>query len=90
MSRYIDVDMYIEYLTELKQSAKRHCKLYEALQLQYIIDQIKCFPTAKAQEVSHGNWFDNGSLSCRCSECGCKSNRESNFCPHCGAKMDKE
>lgn len=36
-----------------------------------------------------GNWFDVGSLSCRCSECGGKSNRESQYCPNCGAKMEE-
>lgn len=41
----------------------------------------------KKQRV--GNWFDVGSLSCRCSECGGKSNRESQYCPNCGAKMEE-
>ena len=36
-----------------------------------------------------GNWFDVGSLSCRCSECGGKSNRESQYCPNCGAVGQK-
>jgi len=36
----------------------------------------------------HGHWEDVGSLSCRCSECGCKNDRETMFCPNCGAKMD--
>ena len=37
-----------------------------------------------------GHWFDVGSLSCRCSECGCKHNKESNYCPECGAYMKGE
>ena len=37
-----------------------------------------------------GHWFDCGSLSCRCSECGCKNNKESRFCPNCGARMVME
>lgn len=32
-----------------------------------------------------GRWIDVGSLSCRCSECGGKSNRESRYCPNCGS-----
>jgi len=35
-----------------------------------------------------GHWIDKGSLSCRCSECGCKSNKETRFCANCGAKME--
>ena len=43
------------------------------------------------EEVRHtGHWIDKGSLSCRCSECGCKSNKETRFCANCGAKMEGE
>lgn len=35
-----------------------------------------------------GRWFDIGSLSCRCSNCGGKNNRESKFCPNCGVRME--
>lgn len=35
-----------------------------------------------------GEWWDKGSLSCRCSECGCKSPKEYKFCPNCGARME--
>lgn len=45
-------------------------------------------PTVDATPVKHGHWEDVGSLSCRCSECGCKNDRETRFCPNCGAKMD--
>ena len=38
-------------------------------------------------EKKRGEWFDRGSLSCRCSNCGCKANREYSFCPNCGAEM---
>ena len=44
-------------------------------------------PAADVAPVRHGRWYDKGALSCRCSECGCKSNRESNYCPNCGALM---
>ena len=46
-------------------------------------------PTIQLQQKT-GYWFDVGSLSCRCSECGGKSNRESRYCPNCGAKMETE
>lgn len=52
-----------------------------------LIDEI---PADDVAPVRHGRWYDKGSLSCRCSECGCKSNRENNYCPNCGCKMDLE
>lgn len=36
-----------------------------------------------------GEWYDCGSLSCRCSECGCKSQKPTLYCPNCGEKMEK-
>lgn len=45
--------------------------------------------TVDAAPVKHGRWYDKGSLSCRCSCCGCKSNKEYDYCPNCGAKMGK-
>ena len=38
-------------------------------------------------EKKRGEWFDVGSMSCRCSNCGCKANKEYSFCPNCGADM---
>ena len=52
--------------------------------------EIAHIPAADVVEVRHGTWTDIGSLSCRCSECGCKNNRTTPYCPLCGARMDKE
>lgn len=38
-------------------------------------------------DMKLGKWLDTGSLSCRCSICGVKNNRQTRFCPSCGAKM---
>lgn len=54
---------------------------------QYPIENI---PAADVKPVVHGRWEDRGSLSARCSECGCKSLRASDFCPNCGADMRGE
>ena len=54
-------------------------------------DDINSLPTysysERPKEDTYGEWIDKGSLSCRCSECGCKNDKESNFCPNCGADM---
>lgn len=45
---------------------------------------------AYKEEKAHGHWTDRGSLSCRCSVCGCKSLAEFPVCLICGAIMDEE
>lgn len=52
--------------------------------------RVKRLPAADVRPAVHGHWEDRGSLSARCSECGCKSLRASDFCPNCGADMRGE
>lgn len=49
---------------------------------------VNDMPAADVAPVRHGRWYDVGSLSCRCSMCGCKNDRVRPYCPVCGAKMD--
>jgi rubrerythrin len=49
-------------------------------------------PTADVVEVKHGKWIKDKNRY-TCSECGFyyfANNSKSNYCPNCGAKMDKE
>lgn len=41
------------------------------------------------EDIRPGHWIDKGSLSCRCSACGCKSSKEYPYCPNCGTPMEK-
>lgn len=44
-------------------------------------------PTANVSPVKHGHWI---STKYKCSECGVIVwGNDFNFCPNCGAKMDK-
>lgn len=64
--------------------------------------EIDKAPTVDAVEVVHGRWLDSGryhfvggEVAICCSICGCALNTEEyerfnwNYCPVCGAKMDK-
>lgn len=59
---------------------------------------IDTMPSADVEEVRHGKWEcriveKNGVAEMKsvCSECGKTNKRyEPPYCPHCGAKMDKE
>lgn len=51
-------------------------------------------PSANVQEVRHGKWEQENDIF-TCSECGYQFEREGytqffNYCPNCGAKMNKE
>lgn len=59
----------------------------------------KNVPAVNAEPVRHGKWVrhkPNGAIwTLKCSECGWIDNRitlnaKFNYCPNCGAKMDKE
>ena len=60
-------------------------------------ERIARLPSVTPQEPKTGHWIlDETDNSITCDKCGCLiwandiSNGEANFCPNCGAKMDKE
>ena len=85
--RLIDADVLAKEINEMP--------CYCTTDIQHVLYKIIDTPTfdlekAGLQRVKHGKWFDVGSLSCRCDQCGCKNNKETLYCPNCGAKMDGE
>lgn len=65
-----------------------------------VICLVKSVPTADVQKVRYGKWMyedsDLGWADYKCSECGIIIHTDVqdedlyDFCPYCGAKMDKE
>lgn len=62
-------------------------------------EDIEELPSADVVPVVHGRWDvkwyaerDPKRLFVRivCSNCGLKTGQKSNYCPNCGARMDKE
>ena len=54
---------------------------------------IKCIPAADVAEVRHGRWLcvdADTEQFFLCNRCNKKEYWESNYCPNCGAEMDKE
>lgn len=57
-----------------------------------VISLVKSQPTADVQEVRHGKWIKSKNER-KCSLCGYfyfTNTKSFNYCPNCGAKMDKE
>lgn len=64
-----------------------------------VSDIISDAPTIEAEPVRHGRWVlvsqwrdEEGTLNpiYRCTACSITNDEEDRYCPHCGAKMDKE
>lgn len=81
-----------EYVTEME------CDIYYGSHLGVpeddIEDALNEVPAADVQEIKHGYWTRIDYMPIghdyQCSICNNKNDRNSNFCPDCGAKMDKE
>lgn len=93
MTRLIDADA-LDYLTH------RECVGHGEYYDMEIVTKVRIdnAPTIDAEPVMHGKWIehDDGTVLCECSECNEKYLLYEehilgrNFCPNCGAKMDKE
>lgn len=62
------------------------CTLYDKVDVMYVLDEI---PSVIPQEPKTGHWIDS-SNGWMCSECNNDNTYDTNYCPNCGAKMDKE
>lgn len=52
---------------------------------------VKSQPVSEVQKIKYGKWIiSSDGYYPYCSECGKEPKEMSDFCPHCGAKMDKE
>ena len=61
----------------------------EWLHIESILNNIKHIPSADVVEQKHGKWFFISEY-CRfaCNQCNGHSQRNSDYCPNCGARMD--
>ena len=91
---------YIEREAVIKTIKNHKCKskvVYSIAEVAYCVGQeigeaIRSVPAADVVEVRHAKWVSseqyNGSPEC--SACFYVTNEKTNYCPHCGCKMDKE
>lgn len=58
----------------------------------HIADNLRAMQPADVAPVVHGKWIKQyrGQVNSICSVCGKEVGRLTDFCPHCGAKMDEE
>ena len=91
--RLIDANTipYEEHYVPDPDSDKQWDYKKELCVLKPVIDKL---PTVDAVEVVHGRWVFYCKDYSKCSQCGFGRNIKSqfgwNYCPNCGAHMDKE
>lgn len=70
--------------------------LYPLVEIYGMDGVIDAQPTIDAEPVRHGKWIGYaGTIGNECSVCGkwidvLQGTAEMNYCPNCGARMDKE
>ena len=102
---YIEREALINDLEEARPLnwTDSEAELTEQTDFELFENLVKSQSTADVQEVRHGKWvYINKDLDwldwadCKCSECGYTDTFANdteffyNYCPECGAKMDKE
>ena len=104
VSKYIDVDVFIKSFREALPGLKAQVdpdltpKAYAYLRGgEAIIEDLTKFPAADVMEVRHGRWIEQEKYTFGvmydCSICDNRildNGHSWNYCPNCGAKMDKE
>lgn len=104
MKEYIEKEAVLEILKRNSVGTWRGVPAYPA-EIKSAAHEIGNLPAADVAEVRHGRWIDkgwdgdfswqiDGRGSCwrvyECSECQCKTSAKTDYCPNCGARMDKE
>lgn len=87
-----------ELLAEIDRERKRHIDSgnygAEHLMVHSMRRLVEEVPAVDAAPVAHGRWVDNDipeSMLSGCSVCGFSCGAYTfNYCPNCGARMDKE
>ena len=86
MARYIDADKFAEEICNFPAIDEDSANA--------VISLLHMQPTADVEEVKHGEWerkIKNGRpRGLKCSLCGRSIHFHENYCPECGAKMDRE
>lgn len=97
MSDCISRELLLSGLNDIRQTYKE-AKNFDAVSaIDNAIGEVKDTPVSDVQEVKHGKWLyqePDDAYSWKpylCSVCGEKGGKNyTEYCPHCGAKMDGE
>lgn len=96
MADYIEREALMKYPIRIDHYDKEHGNKHFVLGIESVIEYAKNLPAADVAEVRHGRWIDYAEGGKQCTACkgvfwhGEYNPIEPNYCPNCGARMDKE
>ena len=105
MKKYIDADSLSKFIADTRYKLPHDIKDFFTRDFMLLNFQeiIEFEPAADVVEVVHSKWERSDKeysyYQYKCSNCGCDDYTQTdrngkcklmNYCPHCGAKMDKE
>ena len=94
MTRLIDADVTLKHIDEYYDLLKRMGKPSRGMTavMQNIKTIVNSLQTVDAVPMRHGKWIEYPIADGmnQCSVCGVLRFGKSNYCPNCGARMDKE
>lgn len=82
MPEYIEKQHLLSFLDDCIEEEKGNRSEIIVKAIKMVVERM---PSDDVLERKKGEWYDRGSMSCRCSNCRCKSPKEYNFCPICGS-----
>lgn len=86
MADYIERDKALDAVLQLP--PKMDEQGYGWLGRRGVWQMLSNFPSADVAPVVHGKWKVSGLGDYYCTICQRSTNPRTNYCPHCGAKMD--
>lgn len=96
MAEYIDKSAVVAKIDEFVEINKAHGFPVDIFDMEMLKRRIEQIPAADVAPVVHGRWVYHN-FDTICSECRksaifdeWEQQAETEFCPHCGAKMDEE
>ena len=95
MAEYIDKSAVVAKIDEFVEINKAHGFPVDIFDMEMLKKRIEQIPAADVAPVVHGRWVYHN-FDTICSECRksaifdeWEQQAETEFCPHCGAKMDE-
>lgn len=94
MAEYIEREAIMEFPIRKDRCDKEHANEHFIFGIESVLEYVENLPAADVAPVVHGRWVTHYRSGTTVAEgyvstcCDMWSNRKSDYCPHCGARMD--